>query len=516
MRKVALCILDGWGLCSSNTASNPGDATLCASYFNELASKYPNVQLQASGRAVGLPEGQMGNSEVGHMTIGLGRAVKQDLCLINDAIESGTLKDSPALRSFIDDLRQNKGHCHIVGLLSDGGVHSHINHIRKLVECVASEGIPVIIHAILDGRDTPPRSAQNFLAAFSENLPKNAAIASLCGRFYAMDRDHRWDRTQDAYALIANQDGYLAAGRYQDVFLDADYYAKIGDEFIEPVILGGYYDATPNDGIIFANFRADRMRQLVQATGDPNFSEFRRSAFPRFQKILSMVEYDERFRAFCTPIFEKETTERSLGEVIAENNFKQARIAETEKYAHVTFFLNGGREAEFAEETRILFESPKVNTYDKAPEMKARDITDSAVNFMSQKEHAFIVFNYANADMLGHTGNFAATELGIKYLDTCLQRVTQCAIANDYTLLITADHGNAEQMLDKNGSVHTAHTCNPVPFIAVNLEEDQSLDLSIETPGLANIAPTVLGLLGVAVPNEMRSKSLVRSLGGRE
>jgi 2,3-bisphosphoglycerate-independent phosphoglycerate mutase len=502
MRKVALCILDGWGL----STSNAGNATLRATYFNELMRTYPNIQLQASGGAVGLPDGQMGNSEVGHMTMGLGRALKQDLCRINDAIEDGSFQQSLVLQNFISDLKHDKGDCHIVGLLSDGGVHSHITHIQRLVEYVAWEGVPVKIHAVLDGRDTPRQSAKQFLSALSNDLPKNATIVSLCGRFYAMDRDCRWDRTEDAYSLIANQDGYLAASSYEDA-LWGDYYDQAGDEFFEPAILG-YYDPTPNDGVIFANFRSDRMRQLVQAFGDPEFNAFRRGEFPRFRNMLSMVEYDEKFRNFCTPIFEKETTKHSLGEIIAENQLKQARIAETEKYAHVTFFLNGGREAEFDGETRVLFDSPKVNTYDKTPEMRAKDITDAAIKLMSEGEQDFIVFNYANADMLGHTGNLAAAEKAIMCLDTCLQSITQSAINNGYTLLITADHGNAEQMV-ANGSVHTAHTSNPVPFVAVNLEEALAINSSVKNPGLANIASTVLELLELPLPSEMEQESLI-------
>jgi 2,3-bisphosphoglycerate-independent phosphoglycerate mutase len=503
MKKVALCILDGWGL----SASDVGNATLRAAYFNELVRKYPNVPLQASGEAVGLPDGQMGNSEVGHMTIGLGHVLKQDLCRINDAIENGNLRQSPVLQSFTRDLKQNKGECHIVGLLSDGGVHSHVTHIQKLVEYVLREGIPVKIHAILDGRDTPRKSAKQFLDALSKGLSPQAGIVSLCGRFYAMDRDCRWDRTKDAYSLIADQDGYLSASSYKEA-LWGDYYEQVGDEFFEPTILG-YYDPTPDDGVIFANFRSDRMRQLVQAFGVREFSSFARGNFPRFRSMLSMVEYDEKFRSFCTPIFEKEILEHSLGEIIAANQLKQARVAETEKYAHVTFFFNGGREAEFDGETRVLFDSPKVNTYDKTPEMRAKDITDAAVRLMTEGEQDFIVFNYANADMLGHTGNLAVAEKGIMCLDACLQRITQGAIDGGYTLLITADHGNAEQMVDASGGVHTAHTSNPVPFIAVNLEGGLAVNSSLKNPGLAHIAPTVLQLLGLPLPCEMEQESLI-------
>ncbi|MDR3285650.1 MAG: 2,3-bisphosphoglycerate-independent phosphoglycerate mutase [Holosporales bacterium] len=504
---VALCILDGWGVRpqDSNLVSYKGDATVVAHYLHKLMAQNPSLLLNASGSSVGLPKGFIGNSEAGHSTIGLGRIIKQDLCLINEAIEDGSLEKSPVLQDLIKYLKKNKGFCHVAGLISDVGIHSHIDHQIKIVEYMAKE-VPVFVHCILDWGEAHKGNALHFLDFFSKKIPQNAKIVSLCGRFYAMDRDLRWERTEAAHNLIANQDGYIATSQYK-TFWETKFAETLNDEFTEPTIVGGYYETTRNDGFIFTNFRADRAQQLIQAICDPLFCYFKKKKFPRFAKAVSIMEYDEKFNSFCTPILKKKNFNNSLCEIISNNNMKQLRVAETEKQLHITHFL-GEKKERFPGEDRIIFESPKVKTYEKAPEMRACEITDTVIDSMSNKKHNFIVFNYANADMLGHTGNIEAAQQSLSCVDVCLQKIVQCAEDNSYTLFIVADHGNAEQMLEENGDINTAHTANKVPFVVINSEKKLEVDGDF---GLANVAATVLEALRISIPEEITERSLFKN-----
>lgn len=504
-KKVALCILDGWGV---NSKPTKGDATQVASYFQELWQQYPHKLLRASGQSVGLPKGQVGNSEVGHTTLGLGRVINQDLCRINEAISQKNLCKNGDFQQFFTYLKEKKSAAHVLGLLSPGGVHSHIDHMIAVINLLTDSSIPVYIHAILDGRDTPPRSAYGYLNQLQKNLSPLARIVSLCGRFNTMDRDKRWERTEDAYRLIAEQQGYLEASSYEAVF-ENDYYQSTSDEFIEPIVIGEKYEENNDDGLIMINFRADRARQIMRALGDPDFDVFSRKTFPRFSKILSMTEYDEAFQSFCTPLFRKESVKNSLGQVLELHHKRQVRIAETEKYAHVTFFFNGGLEASLKNEERIVVPSPKVQTYDQYPEMSAEKVTHEFIKAMNNDHNDVVVVNYANADMLGHTGNLVAAEQSIKFVDECLKHVVKAAIENHYMLFITADHGNAEQMLNPDGSAHTAHTTNFVPFLAINLQNSYNILENEKIGSLADVAPTILESLNLEKPLEMTGYSLI-------
>lgn len=504
MKKIALCIIDGFGI----NKKDDNNLVKNAKYFQKLLKDYPNLNLKASGEFVGLTSEQFGNSEVGHSTIGLGRILKQNLLKINDAIKDGSLKENEDLKHFLKNIKINDAFCHVVGLISDGGVHSHIDQILKIIDIICESGVKVLVHAILDGRDSPQRSAENFLNYFSENLNDNAKIVSLCGRFYAMDRDNRWIRTEDAYDLIANQNGYLHTSGYQGLFQD-EYYKKFSDEFIEPTMIGEKYETSKHDGLFFVNFRSDRMKQIVKAFGDPNFNCFDRKGFKRFENILSIVEYDEAFSEFCTPLIKKQSVSNSIGEIISKNGLKQVRVAETEKYAHVTYFFNGGVDCKFSGEDHILIDSPKVETYDTTPEMKSIEITNVVDSLMKEKKYDLIVFNYAAPDMIGHTGNSVAAEKTIKCIDSCLEKIVNSSIENDYTLLITSDHGNIEEMIDKSGNPHTSHTLNDVPFIAINLEDTLKINNNIVTPQLSNIAPSILNILQIPIPEELSKDSLI-------
>lgn len=504
-KKVALCILDGWGRAPQVSES---DATRVATFFQELWERCPHTLLEASGEAVGLPAGQMGNSEVGHMTLGLGRVLKQDLVRLNEAVEQKTLAQASAFRAFVDRLKASHGSAHVLGLASTGGVHSHLSHMIATIQALADEGLTVFVHAILDGRDTPPRSAAAFLQELQAALPSSARLVSVCGRFFAMDRDQRWDRTEAAYRLIAEQQGVRHVASPSELFT-ADY---PGDEFAEPTTVGAPYAASPHDGLLMINFRADRARQIIRALGDPAFEAFPRPFFPRFAALASMTEYDATFASFCPPLFPKPSTEASLGQVLAEHGKRQVRLAETEKYAHVTFFFNGGREAPFDGEARVLIPSPKVQTYDQSPEMSAKAVTQAFVEALREPTNEVVIANYANADMLGHTGKQPETEQSIRCVDECLRQVVETAREAGYLLLITADHGNAEQMRNADGSVNTAHTTNLVPLIAVGLGAGETLATASQgaSGSLADIAPTMLDLLGLPQPEAMTGHSLVR------
>ncbi|MDR1207889.1 MAG: 2,3-bisphosphoglycerate-independent phosphoglycerate mutase [Holosporales bacterium] len=491
-RKVALCILDGWGISSSSY----GDATRVAAYFKKLWSTYPHTLLQASGSAVGLPDGQMGNSEVGHTTIGLGRIIKQDLLRINDAMLDGTLAQK--LQTFAAKIRAKGGAAHVLGLASPGGVHSHIDHMQSVINIIALEGVNVYVHVILDGRDT--QSCSDSVLAFQSKLPSNTKIVSACGRFWAMDRDHRWERTEDAYRLIAEQQGKMHAPSCEDMFKTV---RPTSDEFVLPFTIGDAYSESLDNGLVFINFRADRARQITRALTDPSFDEFERKNFPRFSSVLTMTEYDKSFEPFCKSLISKDWVESSLGQVLSNRQMRQFRIAESEKYAHVTYFLNGGIEEPMSGEHRVLIPSPNVQTYDETPAMSAEVVTQEVIAAF-QYDYDLIVVNYANADMLGHTGNLQATEQSILVVDECLARLVDSAKQHGYTLFITADHGNAEQMLNADGSPQNMHTTNLVPFLVL----DEDVHLSDSDGELANIAPTILQYLGISPPVEMASSLL--------
>ncbi len=503
IKPVVLCILDGWG--HRLEVEDNAIAQAHTPNWNRFQSTYPHSFLDASALAVGLPQGQMGNSEVGHMNIGAGRVILQDLPRIDRAVESGTLKSMPLLQDFIRSLKASGGACHLMGLLSPGGVHSHTNHIVALAKILASEGIQTYLHAFLDGRDTPPKSAYAFLKDVLRHL--EIRLGSLGGRYFGMDRDKRWDRVQKAYEAVVFGDApHIADPLF---YIEQNYENDITDEFIPPAVLKGYPGIQKNDGLLVANFRADRMRQILAALLLPEFSEFERGPRIDFSATLGMVEYSEQLTPLIPPLFPPETIRESLGEIVSTKGLKQLRIAETEKYAHVTFFFNGGREEVFPGEDRILIPSPKVATYDLQPEMSASEVTDRLIVSIRQGRYDLIVVNYANADMVGHTGDMKAAIKAVECVDHCLGRLEEVILEVGGALLITADHGNIELMLDpETKSPHTAHTVNLVPFL---LALDRREDFSLKNGKLSDVAPTILELLDLPKPALMTGKSRLQN-----
>ncbi|QKX02758.1 2,3-bisphosphoglycerate-independent phosphoglycerate mutase [Wolbachia endosymbiont of Litomosoides sigmodontis] len=495
-KSVILCILDGWGIGDSkyNAISNANPP--CWQY---ISSNYPKCSLSACGTDVGLPDGQMGNSEVGHMNICSGRVVMQSLQRINQEIE--TIENNANLQSFISDLKDKNGVCHIMGLVSDGGVHSHQKHMSILANKISQHKIKVVIHAFLDGRDTLPNSGKKCIQEFEENIKgNNIEIVTVSGRYYAMDRDNRWERTIEAYEAIA----FAKATYHNSVMslIDSNYQNNIPDEFIKPAVIGGYKGIEAKDGVLLANFRADRMIQLTSVLlGKTGYTKI-----AKFSSILSMVKYKENFQIPC--LFAPTSFTNTLGETIADNKLRQLRIAETEKYAHVTFFFNCGKEEPFFNEERILIPSPKVKTYDLQPEMSAFELTEKLVEKICSQEFALIVVNYANPDIIGHTGNMKAAKKAVLAVDDCLAKILNAVKeVNDAALIITADHGNVECMFDKESNTpHTAHTLNKVPFIVYSNSRN---NLKLKDGRLSDIAPTILQLLGIKKPNEMTGDSLI-------
>ncbi len=502
-RPVVLCILDGWG----HREDRENNAILQARtpVLDRFLAIYPHALIDASAREVGLPAAQMGNSEVGHMNLGAGRIVVQDLPRIDRAVEDGSLATRPALQSFIATLKASGGTAHILGLMSPGGVHAHQRHIAHLAESVHSSGVAVAIHAILDGRDTPPRSALRFVERFQREAP-NAPLATAIGRYYAMDRDKRWERVALAYDALVDAEGEPAPDALAAI--EQSYKAGTSDEFVLPSIVEGFTGMADGDGLLCANFRADRVREILAALLDPDFSGFARPRRVGFAAAAGLVEYAGSLNPFLETIFEPLDLRQTLGEVVAEAGLTQLRIAETEKYAHVTFFLNGGREREFPGEERILVPSPKVATYDLQPEMSAPVLTDRLVEAIDSARFDLIVVNYANGDMVGHTGDLRAAIAAAETVDTCLGRVEAALTKSGGTLLITADHGNAEQMADaKTGQAHTAHTLNKVPAILVRPPAGAQ---SLAAGRLADIAPTILALMKLPQPEVMTGRCLLR------
>jgi 2,3-bisphosphoglycerate-independent phosphoglycerate mutase len=510
-RPLVLCILDGWG--ERQKADDNAIEIARAPNWHGLRARWPHAQLQASEHYVGLPRGQMGNSEVGHTNIGAGRVVLQDLPRIDVAIAEGKLATLPGLCDFIGRLKESRGTAHLMGLMSPGGVHSHQRQIAALARILAEAGVPVAVHAFLDGRDTPPKTAVLYVRQFQEDVAglRDLRIATLCGRYYAMDRDKRWDRVEKAYRAIVAGVGERTDDPLQAV--EAAYARAETDEFVTPTAIAGYVGMRDGDGLLIANFRADRIREIATALLDPEFSGFTREKRVAFCAALGLVEYSTELNRFLATLFPPENLNDSFGEVVSRAGLTQLRIAETEKYAHVTFFFNGGRELVFPGEERILVPSPKVATYDQQPEMSAPEVTDKVVEAIRSGRFDAIVMNYANADMVGHTGRIDAATKAVETIDFCLGRLSEAVEQAGGTLVITADHGNAEMMRDREtGEPHTAHTLNPVPFVVVNPPAEIG---HLENGRLSDIAPTLLDILGLTTPAAMTGHSLISSTAGR-
>jgi 2,3-bisphosphoglycerate-independent phosphoglycerate mutase len=506
LKPVVLIIMDGWG-CAPKSLGN-AIAQAKTPNFMSFWERYPHTALAAAGEDVGLPEGQMGNSEVGHLNLGAGRIVYQDYTRINRAIRQGDFFTNPALQ---EALAKAQGHkLHLMGLLSDGGVHSHIDHVYALLELAAKKGLDqVFVHAFLDGRDVPPACARVYLSALEEKMEQLnvGQIATVSGRYFAMDRDQRWERTALAYAALVCGEGEQASSA--DEAVREAYDRGESDEFVRPTVVqtaSGRPVATINQGdvVIYFNFRPDRARQLTRALVDADFIGFDRG--PNWPQIhfICFTQYDETIDA---PVaFEPLELTNTLGEYLAKHNLNQLRIAETEKYAHVTFFFNGGEEKPFVGEQRRLIPSPKVATYDLEPEMSAYEVAAAAVEELRQHKHDVVILNFANADMVGHTGDMAATVKAAAAVDECLGQVVSEVLAQKGAALITADHGNGEQMVDENGEPHTAHSCNQVPFIVA---AEQATDWQVRPGRLADVAPTILDLLNLPKPKEMTGETLL-------
>ena len=507
-RPVVLCILDGWGV--REETDHNAIALGQTPNWDRLAATVPTAHLDASAEEVGLPEGQMGNSEVGHMNLGAGRIVMQDLPRIDAAIQSGELADNPELATFIETLKASGGTCHLMGLLSPGGVHSHHDHMAMLASVIAGAGVPVALHAFLDGRDTPPKIAKDYMAELTkatgwEDWSEHFRIATVGGRYYAMDRDNRWERVEKAWHCLVEGTGAQADDPIKAI--EDAYAAGLTDEFMLPTVIGDYDGMQDGDGLLMANFRADRARQLLSALADPAFDGFPRPRVPEFPARLGMVEYSRHLNEFFASLFPTERPDQTLGQIVSGAGLKQLRIAETEKYAHVTFFLNGGQEQEFPGEERILVPSPKVATYDLQPEMSAPEVTDNLVRVIGEDTFDLIVVNFANGDMVGHTGSLEAAIKAAECIDACLGRLEQAVSEAGGVLLVTADHGNCERMLAADGGQpHTQHTLNAVPFLMVNAPSGIT---ALRDGRLSDVAPTVLQLMGLKQPDVMTGRTLI-------
>ena len=511
---VVLAILDGWGHCpesSPNTTSHNAIAAAETPVMDALWQAYPHTLIEASGGAVGLPDDQMGNSEVGHLTIGSGRIIRQELVRIGQAVRDGSLARNPALNGLADTLLAQGGTLHLIGLCSNGGVHSHIEHLGGLLHWAAGRDLQdVAIHVITDGRDTPPNSAAPFLEQLQGQIAAAGVgrIATLCGRYWAMDRDNRWERTEKAYRLLSEEGEINSLSPVE--LLDQSYAAGINDEFLEPVRLGSGH-LKPGDGLICFNFRPDRVRQLIRALMLDDFQGFARTRIDPLH-IVTFTQYEQGLPVQVA--FPPESLDGLLGQVVSEQGLRQFRTAETEKYPHVTYFMNGGIEQAFPGEDRHLVPSPRVATYDQAPEMSAEKLTDSCIAAIQKGIYALVVINYANPDMVGHTGQMEATTQAITMVDRCVGRLVEATNRMGGTLLITADHGNAEVMQGPDGRPWTAHTTNPVPVILVEGEKRKLPGHGAHVTlrqggGLADIAPTLLEILGLPKPGRMSGQSLI-------
>jgi 2,3-bisphosphoglycerate-independent phosphoglycerate mutase len=497
-RKVILIIMDGWGL--GKVPASDAIQHAKTPFVSSLYKAYPNTTLTTCGEAVGLPEGQMGNSEVGHLNLGAGRVVYQELQRINVAIRDGDFAKNPVLLNSIRFAKNGNKALHLLGLVSDGGVHSHINHLKAIIDVCKQEGLEkVFIHAITDGRDCDPKSGLDFMGELEQHLKKTTGrIATVNGRYYAMDRDNRWERIKLAYDAMVKGQGVLADSAEEAI--RSSYNQNVTDEFIKPVViqLNGSPVATISDGdsVICFNFRTDRCREITKALTQMDFPEQDMHALQLH--YTTMTEYDSTFKNVDV-IFETDNLENTMGQVLEQNGLKQVRIAETEKYPHVSFFFSGGREKPFEGESRIMIPSPKVATYDLQPEMSAVEVTNAIVPEIQKGEASFICLNYANADMVGHTGIWPAAIKAVETVDSCVQRVVTAALENGYTVFLTADHGNADYMVNEDGTPNTAHTLNPVPFFII----DKEWKGPVKPGKLGDLAPTMLHMMGLPIPPQM-------------
>lgn len=504
---VVLVVLDGFGI----GVGDAGDATALARapFFASLA-RYPHAKLETSGAAVGLPDGQMGNSEVGHMTMGAGRVIDQDIVRIQKALDAGALEENPAARALFEAAARAGGALHLFGLVSDGGVHSSLGHLERVIEAAAARGLRPILHAFTDGRDTPPQSALRWIAPLERRIASaGGCIATLSGRYWAMDRDKRWDRVARAYRAIVLGEGHEVSSAVEAI--EKGYARGEGDEFIEPSVIRGAPSLASGDAALFFNFRADRVREIGNALGRTAAEKLGQEVLEQpsveLANLTTFTMYDE---AFDFPVlFAPHEIRNSLGELVSRAGMRQLRIAETEKYAHVTYFFSCGREEPFDGEDRILVPSPKdVATYDQKPQMSAVGVTDRLLDALARESYDFVLVNYANPDMVGHTGVLPAAIEAVEVVDRCLDRICGAVLAQNGTLLITADHGNVEQMIDpETGGPHTAHTTNPVPVWWISTRPDKG---TLEDGGLADVAPTLCRLLGLEVPPEMTGRRLIR------
>jgi len=506
---VCLMILDGWGVGKEEAINAPWVANM--PFLKDLEKTYPTAQLIASGNEAGLPAGMMGNSQVGHTNLGAGRIVYQDLLRINHAIADGSFYHNKTLTMLMKKIQSTGKALHLMGLVSDGGVHSEFEHLAALLEMASQKGIQrVYVHAVLDGRDTPPTSGKMYVEKLSSLLSekKYGQIASICGRFYAMDRDTRWERIERAYELYTQGKGVSATDPIEAVQMAYD--AGQTDEFVEPIIIIGENKipisvVEDGDSFVTFNFRADRMREITRAFIQKDFSEFNRIIWPKLETYVTMTSYDKDFNVPI--IFASEIPDRILGEVVSEAHMRQLRIAETEKYAHVTYFFNGGSEEMFPLEDRILIPSLRnVETYDQKPEMSAKEVSEALVQKISKTAYGLIVLNFANMDMVGHTGLLSAAIAACEALDPCIERVVNAVLAQKGIVLILSDHGNIEEMADADGKPHTTHTINPVQIILV---DPQHPELKVRNGILGDVAPTILELLNLSQPAEMTGRSLL-------
>ncbi len=513
IKPVVLCILDGWG--NGEPTVNNAIKMAMTPHYDKILLECPKSTLLTSGESVGLPDGQMGNSEVGHMNIGGGRVVKQDLPMIDETIKQNELANIETLKISIAALKQSGGTCHILGLLSPGGVHSHQDHMAALAREYSNAGVPVAIHGFTDGRDVPQKSALKFIEKFEKDIAnlKNATIATISGRYYAMDRDNRWDRVSLAHNAISIANGESAVSAIDAV--NYAYQNQLTDEFILPTIIGPYRGMKNGDAVVMANFRADRAREIMATFVDPDFDGFKKPKSIKFASALGMTKYSDMLSQYLSCLFPSDPLKGTLGEIIEKHNLKQLRIAETEKFAHVTFFFNGGNEDLYKGEDRILIPSPDVATYDLKPEMSAPEVTDKLVEAILSHKYDLIVVNYANPDMVGHTGILSAAIKAVNTIDKSIGRLKTAIEKIGGVMLITADHGNIEVMKDPiTGDPHTAHTTNLVPFILVNdkvvtISLEYNKKISLRDGALCDVAPTILALMGLEQPTAMTGKNLI-------
>ena len=498
-KKVILMILDGWGHSPDPKVSAIDNAN--TPFIDSLYKNYPNAELRTDGLHVGLPEGQMGNSEVGHMNLGAGRIVYQDLAKINLAVQNHTLKNEKPLLDAFNYAKSNGKNVHFLGLVSDGGVHSHTSHLRGLIEAAQENGVTnMFVHAFTDGRDVDPKSGKKYIQDLQNFLSKTPAkLASVIGRYYAMDRDKRWERVKLAYDLLVKGIGEKSSNFAESI--QKSYDENVTDEFIQPLFSEEGQVIQPDDVVIFFNFRTDRGRELTEALSQSDFHEQNMHKLPLY--YVTLTNYDDTYKNVHV-IYDKDNITETLGEVLSKSGKKQIRIAETEKYPHVTFFFSGGREEPFDGESRILKNSPKVATYDLQPEMSAFELKDALVPELQKGEVDFVCLNFANGDMVGHTGSMPAAIKACEAVDVCVKEIIETALANQYTTIVIADHGNCETMINPDGSPNTAHTTNPVPVILVDNDKIQ-----IQSGVLGDVAPTILDLMGIPQPEAMTQRSLL-------